>query len=337
VIGDVKTDKQQSFNFEMSSSDHEDDKVLIEKAEEEASNERLIEAGRLLKKVKDDSLLEKKHTTMIRWAEAVEQAMNDILSPPDEKGTEWKKQGETHGDRDFLVYYKVNKDNQLSCRIDCAVESSLLVPLISVFNESDLYKTWMPSYKRPVKLGIRETKMLKESGRGNQTILVTIDMAWPMCARETVMHAVAVDMIEEKSAIAILAQSETAEDDPIIPEPLPSHVRVDFENGILIRGCPVDHPCLINSKKNYPENEELIMISLAMTVDAHVKFVPKRVINFVTRTVIGRLWSSTLKVAEDIRDGKRTKHQEAIREKIDLYGWIEERTQVMFDKLKEDR
>mmetsp|Transcript_26344 Transcript_26344/g.29149 ORF Transcript_26344/g.29149 Transcript_26344/m.29149 type:complete len:321 (-) Transcript_26344:17-979(-) len=319
----------------MSHSNYEDDKLLIEKAEEEASNERLIEAGRLLKEVKDDSLLEKKHLTMIRWADEIEKSINNILVSPDEDGNEWKKQGETHGDRDFLVYYKVNEHNQLSCRIDCAIESSLLVPLLSVFNESDLFKTWMPSYKRPVKLGIRGSKMLKESGRGNQTILVTVDMAWPMCTREVVLHAVSVDVIEEKASIAILAKSETSEDDPIIPEPLPSHVRIDFEQTILIRGCPEDHPCLVKSRNKYPENEELIMISIAMTVDAHVKFVPLTLINFVTRTVIGRMWSSTLKVAEDIRDGKRVMHQEAISKKKHLYGWIEERIQLMLDKLKE--
>jgi hypothetical protein len=223
----------------------------------------------------------------------------------------------------------------LICRIDCAIESSLLVPILSVFNESDLYATWMPSWKTPFKLGIDQTKKLKESGRGNQIIQVTVNMAWPFKTRETVQHAVAVDVIDEEGAIAIQVLTETPEDDPVIPEPLPGVIRIDFECSILIRGCPPDHPCLEKSKEKYPKEEELIMISLKYLVDAHITGVPKSLINFVTRVVLGKLWTSLLQVAEDIRDGKRPQHKQQIAEKRELYDWIEGRIDVMIAKVKE--
>ena len=161
-------------------------------------------------------------------------------------------------------------------------------------------------------------------------------MAWPFQTRETIQHAVAVDVIDEEGAIAVQVLTETPDDDPVIPEPLPGVGRIDFECTILIRGCPADHPCLAKSKERYPEDEELIMISLKQRVDAHVSGVPKALINFVTRTVVGRMWTALLQVAEDVRDGKRPEHKKAIDENRELYDWVDGRISVMMEKVKEN-
>jgi len=224
----------------------------------------------------------------------------------------------------------------LISRIDCAIESSLLVPILSVFNESDLYSTWMPSWKKPIKLGISQTRKLKESGRGNQIIQVTTSLAWPFYDRDLVMHVMAVDVIDEEGCIAIHAMSETHDDDPVIPEPTNRTVRIDYSCSILIRACPSDHPCLEKSKHNYPLDEELILFSLEMNADPHVKAVPLSLQNFVTRTVIGRFWTSLLHVAEEVRDGERPEFKEAIDQKRDLYDWVEQRISTMVDKLKQE-
>jgi hypothetical protein len=311
-----------------------DDASLIKQAEEQASMERLLVAARLLKQVKDKTLLEPKHLKVIKWADITEAGMKDLLTPPDQDGSAWKKQSESHGRRDFTVYYKVTENSQLQSRIDSVIESSLLVPIISALNESDLYETWMPSFKKPFKLGIQQTKKLKESGRGNQIIQVTVNMAWPFSTRETIQHAVAVDVIDEQGAIAIQVLTEDPKEDECIPEALPGVVRIDMSVSMLIRGCPPDHHLLAKSKHEYPTDEELIMISMKSSVDAHVSAVPVSLINFVTRTVFGRLWASLLQVAEDVRDGKRPQHKEAIAEKRELYDWVEERIDVMMEKVK---
>jgi hypothetical protein len=311
-----------------------DDASLIKQAEEQASMERLLVAARLLKQVKEKTLLEPKHLKMIKWADITEASMKDLLTPPDQDGSAWKKQSESHGRRDFTVYYIVTENSQLHSRIDSVIESSLLVPILSAFNESDLYETWMPSFKKPIKLGIQQTKKLKESGRGNQIIQVTVKMAWPFSTRETIQHAVAVDVIDEQGAIAIQVLTEDPEEDECIPEALPGVVRIDMSVSMLIRGCPPDHHLLAKSKHEYPKDEELIMISMKSSVDAHVSGVPVSLINFVTRTVFGRMWASLLHVAEDVRDGKRPQHKEAIAEKRELYDWVEERIDVMMEKVK---
>ena len=315
-----------------------DDATLIEQAEAMQKVERLLVAAKLLQQVKDKSLLTDQHKYWIKWANMTEKGMRDLLQSPDAEGSKWIKQSESHGHRDFLVYYQVNEKNQLSCRIESAIEESMVEPIIAVFNESDLYETWMPSWKKPIKMGVQKTKMLKELGRGNQIIQVRVDMAWPLKARESVQHAVATDVIEEENAIAVQVLTEDHEDDPDIPPPEKGVNRIEFECSILIRACPPDHPCLAKSKVKYPEGQSIILFSLKCLVDAHVKIVPMSLINFVSRTVMGRMWAALLQVAEDIRDGNenRQQHVDAIANKRELYDWIQSRVEVMLKKVKEN-
>lgn len=196
-------------------SNANDDNELIEQAEQEAAEQRLLGAAKLLNQVQDKGLLKERHHAMLRWAEEFDSAIDDLIKEPNDVG--WKKQGESHGDHDFIVYYRVDpKTYQLSCRIDSVIDPSLFIPVISVFNESDLFKTWMPSYEKPIRLGIRETNMLKEMGRGEQLIQVIVDMAWPLLTREVVMHAMPIDVIDDQGLIAVRAKSETTEDDAVV-------------------------------------------------------------------------------------------------------------------------
>jgi hypothetical protein len=323
----------------------DDDATLLKRADDLYAEEKILQAAKILDQVQDKSLLTERYQMMLRWAEAVRKGMNDLLQDPEEKldtnnngssdRVSWNKQSEAHGHRDFFVYYHLTEENQLISRIDCAIESSLLVPILAVFNESDLYSTWMPSWKKPIKLGVSQTRKLKESGRGNQIIQVTTSMAWPLYDRELIMHVVAADVIDEEGCIAIHAMSQTHEDDDIIPQPSNNVVRLDYSCSILIRACPPDHPCLAKSKHLYPPDEELLLFSLEMNADPHVKVIPQSLQNFVTRTVIGRFWSSLLHVAEDVRSGKRPQHKEAIEVKQKLYHWIDQRVAMMIQSVKE--
>ena len=72
-----------------------------------------------------------------------------------------------------------------------------------------------------------------------------------------------------------------------------------------------------------------LLFSLEMNADPKIKAVPQTLQNFATRTVIGRFWSSLLHVAEDVRDGKRPQHRDAIEQKQELYQWIDQRITEM--------
>jgi len=312
-----------------------EDVRLIEEADALFSEEKLLDAAKRLNLVQDRTFLTRKHEWVMRWAKMVQEGMDDLLNLPNLEGSKWKKQGETHGHRDFTVYYHHTEEGQLECRIDSVIESSLLIPMISVFNESDLYDTWIPSFKKPIKMGVQSSVKLKEQGRGNQIIRVTASLPWPLKPRECTQHAVAVDAIEDQGAIAIQVLTESSEDNPDIPDSAPGVVKIDLSMSMLIRRCPPSHPLLAKSRGKYPKDEELILISMKTWVDPHITGIPVSIINFVSRTVFGRMWSSTLDVAEGIRDGKRAQHKEAIDKNRILYDWIEHRITAMIGTVKE--
>lgn len=310
------------------------DRELIRQAEEYHAHHRYLAAAERLKGVSDESLLTPLHRHIMEIAEHAAALKHNLFQDhPEQEG--WKKQTEKHGYRDVVIYYKVDSgSNQIVCRIDSPIESSLLNPFLSVLNESELYYTWMPRYTVPVKVGMSESNKLAEFGRGHQVVQVKIDMPPLFNNRECIQHACAVDSIEEDKSIVVSVKSlDTGKHYGIeIPPTEKGYTRVDFKAGVVVRPCPSDHPSLAKSKHEYPADEQLLIVSVQEKIDAHVAGVPMKLINFFTRTVIAAQWISLLKVAEGVRDGKRKEHQEAIKQKTELYSWVSERTKVMFEE-----
>ena len=246
----------------------------------------------------------------------------------------WKKQSESHGNRDTIIYYKV-EDYKLTCRIETPIEASLLVPLLAVIVESDLYDTWMPKFTFPFRMGVRKSVKLKDQpGRGAQVCQVTVDMPFPIADWEVVYDSFAVDAIDELGLISLHGASiPVGAEDGLVQPPEPGVKRIDMEAGWVIRQCPDDHPCLRNSKHLYPEGEHLILLSLTQFCDAHVSYVPQSFVNFSVRTALNGQWGSLLQVAQDVKEGKRPDHTRVIGEKQELYGWINQRIDAMYAKL----
>mmetsp|Transcript_22336 Transcript_22336/g.32986 ORF Transcript_22336/g.32986 Transcript_22336/m.32986 type:complete len:368 (+) Transcript_22336:124-1227(+) len=314
----------------------DDDEKLISEVETLVKARKVLVAARLLESVKDQSKLDDGHHKLIQQAKSVQSVIDLHLSPP-ESG--WKTQSESHGHRDTMIYYQVDDQSRLTCRIETPIESSLLIPLISVFNETELFHTWMPRWEYPMRVGLEKTEKLKEMGIGCQIIHAKLDMPWPLKNRDVVQEVCSVDEIDDDNhAIVIWVESCDEGDDDLdglIPPPLAKDVRMKAEIGIMIRKCPEDHPCLAESKAKYPSGEHLILMSLTTHADAHVKFVPQSIINFVTRTVLGGMWGSTLKLAEGIRNGKSPLHQEAIEANRSMYDWVEGRVETLFSNIAE--
>jgi hypothetical protein len=300
-----------------------EDLELIKQAEEAAAVEQYLVAGRLLRRVSNEAVLKSKHKLYLVMAEQSEQIMRDLMSQyPEESG--WTKQCESHGRRDTLIYYKVDEKFRLTCRIETPIEVSMLVPLLAVMNETDLFHA------------AGESVMVKELGRGTQIVHVIFDTPFPFENREMYQYGFAVDEIDNNESIIVKIYSLDPGnyDGVTIPEPSPVLVRVNYDAGVLIRSCPPDHPTLVNSRSKYPTGEKILLLSLTQCVDPHVHYVPKRLVNYVTRSVMGHVWGNLLATTEEVRDGKRPAHQEAIKNKQELYGWVEERVKVMLAKLE---
>lgn len=322
------------------------DRDLIRAAEQHYAEDRLLAAARLLRRVHDGSLLKEDHTKLLAKAGECEAFVRQLKSSV-EDGGEWTKQGESHGRHNSLIYYKMGGEHMshLNVRVETPIPSSLLIPLLSVLNECELYQTWLPSWEKPVRLGVTKSEKLRQVSRVSQVLAVETSSPWPLAPREVILGAVAWDDIDHCGDVAIHLKGLHTDNDEMgveIPPPQGGSVRVDFDGGFLFQKCPEDHPALDREKreKSSTENkgedrEQILLVSFLMYVDSKMKLLPVRVINFVVRTVIGRMWEKFLSVAEDVKEGKRPHHKEAIEAKREcLYNWVDERIDAMFKRLE---
>jgi hypothetical protein len=247
---------------------------------------------------------------------------------------DWLKQGETHGRYDFTVYYKIADGGRLTCRVESPIPVSLLVPILSVLNESDLYQTWIPSWKRPFRMGVRESRNIFQDTRGHQVIQVHCDVPWPMAPREALFDVQAVDDIDENGFIIAKMTSiddSTARNLPDsfhVPDVADGMERCDFDGAVLFRCCPIDHLNYASMKEKFP-NEELLLLQFLVYFDARMAFVPHSLINFVTRTAMGIIWNQLMTIAEQVQNGARKEHKDAISKKAAFYQWVDDRCRQM--------
>ena len=282
---------------------------------------------------------------------------------------EWIKQGEQHGNRhDFSMYYKVSPTNQITCRLETPIESQLLIPILAVLNESELYPTWIPSFKVP-RLEVVKSEKLCQLGRVKQIILVETEVPWPIARRELILKAVACDDIDSSyhhdgnddgnddnedgdedddnegrkdkgtSRILVRIQSLDCEDngdDGLEILPTKKGVRIKVDGGFVFEKCPNDHPMAKNtttSSSSSDDDNNLILLTFTFSVDPKLSILPQSVLNFFLRTAMRQIWGMFIHVAEEVGDGKRPAHSEAIERKREvLYDWVEERTNAMLNR-----
>lgn len=306
-----------------------DDAEWMRQAEAHFAEECYLKAAVCLRSMQDLSLWTDQHRRILEMADQAHSVLHELRLPnPTDQG--WKKQGERHGNRHTVIYYRVQQpENVIVCRIETPIETSLLAPLLSVFNESHLYHTWMPHWNFP-KLGLTESTLLQEHGRGHQIIRLQVDVPFPFKNRQCYLHAFAVDSIDDDRSIIICADSmETGPHFEMDVPPEPPHLRrAVFHAGMLIRPCPPDHPCLRKETSAAPA----LLFSCTLQADGRVAGVPLSLINFVTRHVIGAQWGALLQVAEEVQQGRRPEHQAAILQQPELYEWVEERVRVMLQE-----
>lgn len=318
------------------------------------------------------------HRVIVKEAELFRRLLHDSSSPitasksddDDNESSnehtnseEWIKQGEQHGERhNFAMYYKVSPTNQITCRLETPIEPQLLIPILAVLNESELYKTWIPQYKVP-RLEVVKSEKLCQSGRVSQTILVETEVPWPIAKRELILKAVACDDIIDSednnggsvnsnhdsnggrrdsggaSRILVRIQSLDCEDngeDGLEILPAKNGVRIKVDGGFVFEKCPADHP-MANEKKSSSSDDDdrdaddnLILLTFTFSVDPKLSILPQSLLNFFLRTAMRQIWGMFLHVAEEVGDGKRPAHSDAIARKREaLYDWVEERTSAM--------
>ena len=214
-------------------------------------DDRLLQAARLLRRHAVDvpianplDATDAKLNAFVPKAAVMEDLIDSIKSNPKRPGTEWLVQCEHSGRRDVSIYYRMDTETQtkLTARIESPIHKDMLVPFLSVLNESELYKSWLPNWTMP-RLRVRRSDKLSQTGRCSQVVLVTVDLPWPFSSRECVLDAWGVDDIDASGDICVLVDSikpgESMRCGSIVPDVDESGVvRIDFEAGFLFRKLP---------------------------------------------------------------------------------------------------
>ena len=320
----------------------------LEKARILGEDDKLLLAAHHLQGI-DSRYFQKIHHDILREAAIFQQLLKTTIDP-----SGWVKQGQhLTGRQNFSIQYKINETplgQDLSCRLETVIHSDLLVPIISVLNESELYATWLPNWTVP-KLQVTKSEKILQSGRCSQVIDVETEVPWPLASRQVILKAVACDNIDrfpleengtratcvggDGGRIIIRIQSLDCQDNIVeglnIP-PCEKHVvRLKVQGCFIIEKCPADHAMtkFLNARPE-PSKEDLVLVTFRFCVDPQLSNIPKSFINFFLRTVIGQMWNKFLNIAEEVKDGVRPAHSEAIamKRKV-LYDWVEERTRVL--------
>lgn len=265
----------------------------------------------------------------------------------------WIKQGEHHGQHNFSLYYHHHTSNQLSCRIETLTHPDLLVPILSVLNESELYACWLPNYNVP-RLKVVRSEKWEQTGRCTQIVNVETEVPWPLATRQVILKAVACDNIDaypeedeclgkNGGRILIRLQSldcqDNAEGHVNIPPVKKNTCRTHVSGGFTIEKCPSNHLLkqsvmkrAANTSSSTAAVDDLVLVTFSFTVDPQLAVIPKSFVNFFLRVAMSQMWNMFLNIAEQVKEGKRPEHSKAIKEKKELYNWIEERTRVMLSQ-----
>ena len=214
-------------------------------------DDRLLQAARLLRAhdvhvpIRDPrDAADVKLNAFVPKAAVMEDLIESLKADPGRPGTEWIVQCEHSGRRDVSIYYRMDEETQtkLTARIESPIRKDMLVPFLSVLNESELYKSWLPNWTLP-RLRVRRSDKLSQTGRCSQVVLVTVDLPWPFSSRECVLDAWGVDDIDASGDICVLVDSmtpgQTMRCGTIVPDvDEKSIVRIDFTGGFLFRKLP---------------------------------------------------------------------------------------------------
>lgn len=312
----------------------EEEECLFTKAEMLYSQDKLSEMKQVLKSIEPD-LLESKHHQWIDRANEADALSKDLLSQADDGGN-WIDNGISKGKFPTRILYRLEEGEtktELRARCETPIKKELLESFLSVLNETELYETWLPSFRVP-RFQVAECKKLKQVSRVSQILLVRLDLPWPMSSRELVLSAAAFDEIDTEGHIGIKLKTIDTGDDECVPEVTPDATRVDIDGGFLFTACPKDHPTLPFLDKNGDDDDEMVLVTFSACLDPKMKMVPQSFLNFMVKVALGQCWKILLQIAQDVNDGKRPDHANAIeRKKEELYDYVNSRVTQMLNAI----
>ena len=161
------------------------------------------------------------HHIITKEAGILKEILRDCSS--NTKDADWTKRVEKRGKNHFSLESKLKRYNNtdgctdsydiLTFRVVTSIEASMLVPVLAVLNESELFSSWAPKFKVP-RFGVSKSERLLQLDRCSQVALLEVDHPWPLGMREMIVKAVACeDISTSPSRIVSSLQTMDIEND----------------------------------------------------------------------------------------------------------------------------
>ncbi|PFH31343.1 hypothetical protein BESB_027780 [Besnoitia besnoiti] len=231
-------------------------------------------------------------------------------------------------DGTMSVYVRNYEDNRelLTFRIEGESDAPLL-SILSVLNEVDLFKLWVPYYSQPFKLGLRQADSTS-MGRVDQLVQFHVDFPWPFSNRDALFEVWAVDDFERNSQIVVKMTTLDHENpSPRARVPVPKPAK------------GVERMCVDGSLVISPRGSHSSFLRLVWHENCRMR-VPMKMVDFVSSIVAKGAFNSFRAACKTAMDGE---HQERRKKNRFLYGFIENRLAEVglhgegLDALKADR
>jgi len=136
----------------------------------------------------------------------------------------WTKTYDSNG---IQTFYRHEGNTPIhSLRMEGLINAPIF-DVLAVLNEADLYSTWVPMMK--------ESVILQNTSRYGKVCYMRIELPWPMWARDLLLVAYGVDMLDRDSILVICRSPLPSEPFPNPPVPN-KHVRMEINfGGMLIQ------------------------------------------------------------------------------------------------------
>jgi len=289
------------------------DVELLRMAEAYEKEEKLVAAARLLRRVRNLAIMNRSHRLILQRGDALASVIDEHKIPTTTPNG-WKMQSIHNGRFDAATYYKM-VGSELSMRVESPMPRSLIVSMFAVLQQIEMWDTWMPFFNYPVKMGICDVQKYEKFGRFN--LLFGAKMCLPLLGdRRLRVEFTISDCIAEDGVVVCKSRSvgEGGDNQYFGDLPPKNSEQIYFDMSITIRKCPPGHPALKKSRLH--NEEELFLVTKTAFIQPSI--------NIFTKTFCGPVFLTLLRIADEVRNGKRPKYTEAMKQEKYNFDWIEQ-------------
>eukprot|EP00922_Rhytidocystis_sp_ex-Travisia-forbesii_P027106 GHVS01039769.1.p1 GENE.GHVS01039769.1~~GHVS01039769.1.p1 ORF type:complete len:686 (-),score=149.57 GHVS01039769.1:71-2128(-) len=251
----------------------------------------------------------------------------------------------------WIRHYEDNPQ-MLSLRLDGHVEASLTC-ILSVLNEVDLFKLWIPYYGFPLKFGLKEAGVRADLARVDKIVYFDVDFPWPFASRDALFEVWAVDDLDRNQCVTVKMAmcnshtypathiSPTSSSSPSgpsspysggpCPPPPPSPTLLaspDLAPRYRLMTVPIEPPLkgverlvVDGGLVITPLQSGNCLIQLLWHENPQMR-IPDYMLNFAVKVLCTRAFNQFRRICKDAQRGV---HKERRKNNRDLYGFIEKR------------